>query len=94
MKLNVEIKSLKKTLKSRGHEKIFSCIFNVAPNCRTNPVKMPSTPRTVHPLSLWFLSNVLMSRHLRLMIRLAMAVLFKWNALQSILLTFLIIKIK
>ena len=63
-------------------------------NCRINPMKMPSKPRTVYPLSLWFLSNVLMSRHLRLMIRLAMAVLFKWNALQSILLTFLIIKIK
>ena len=63
-------------------------------NCHINPMKMPSTPRTVYPLFLWFLSNVLMSRHLRLMIRLAMAVLFKWNALQSILLTFLIIKIK
>lgn len=57
-------------------------------NCCINPMKMPSTPRTVYPLSLWFLSNVLMSRHLRLMIRLAMAVLFKWSALQSILLTF------
>ena len=37
------IKKLKKTLKSRGHEKIFRSIFNVAQNCRINPMKMPST---------------------------------------------------